>query len=111
MDKVYQAGAGGCGVEAFLLLTHIAAFVQSLYYGGTCGGTAYAVLLQCVTQVFITDQLAGGLHGPQQGGFGVGFGRLSPFLLYFGQVSAALIYREPGQDTFFVIGLFIGIFI
>ena len=60
------------------------------------------VLLQRIAQLVVVHQLAGCLHGAQQGRLGVGTGRLCPLLVQFGEVRSAFSPGEGRQCALFV---------
>ncbi len=96
----YEFASGGGGCEVFALSHDVAAAEERFDDGCTRGGSAYAVFLQCVAQFFVVDGAPGGFHGAQEGGFGVGFGRLCGFLRQVGAVRSALAFHEVGEYLF-----------
>ena len=65
--------------------------------GGTGGGRTQALLLESLLELLFLDELAGGLHGPQQASLGIGF-RWHGFSSSNERLMrAALAGTKPGQ--------------
>lgn len=103
LDGGDEVDAGIGGDEALAFLADIVALEEGLDDGGAGGGTADAVLFEGVAELFVGDVLAGGLHGTQQGGLGVGLGRLGPLLGECGCMWTTLAFLEVGQGFLFVV--------
>ena len=78
------------GNEAFAFLADVVTFEKGFDDGGTGGRTPDAVFLHGIAQFFVIDKLACRFHRTEQGGFGIGFGRLCPFLGKRGEVRTRL---------------------
>ena len=81
----------------FALAANVLASEQRLDDGGACRRTSDAVLLHCVAQFLVVHSASRRLHGAQQRGLGVRFGRLRHFLCQVGQVRSALALYKVGQ--------------
>lgn len=102
---MYDADEGyacGRGFEAFAHLADVLSLEEGLYDGGARGGAADAVGLEGVAQLFVVYGLAGGLHGAEERGFGVGLGGRGLLLGQRGLVGAALPFLEVGQGLLVV---------
>ena len=56
---------------AALLLDDVAALEERLDDVGTCRGASDTILLHCLTEFFLLDELTRGLHSTQECRFGV----------------------------------------
>ena len=99
VDDVNEVDACLGGLQALAVAYDVVALEEGFDDGGSCGGTSDAVFLQGVAQLLVLDGLAGCLHSAEQGGLGVGLGRLRPFLLKVGDVRAALALGEEGESA------------
>ena len=102
---VYQLYAGGGGKQVLALPHDVVALEERLNDAGSRRRTSYTVLLQGRAQFLVVYKFAGRLHGAQQGGLGVVFGRRGPFLGQRGLVRAALAFHEVGQYLLLVVFL------
>ena len=80
MDDADEFHACGGSEEVLALFADVASLEECLYDGGASGGASYAVLFHGIAQLFVFDELSCCLHGAQQGGFGIWFWGLGPFL-------------------------------
>ena len=80
--------------------------------GRTGRGATDAILFQCVSQFIVLHQLAGGLHGTQQGCLGIGLGWLCASLFQKGLMRAALPFVKMRQHAVVLVRrVVVGIFL
>ena len=96
-----EVDAGVGGDECFAFFAYVVAFEECFDDGGACGGSPDAVFFECVAEFVVGYCLAGGFHGAEECGFGVGFGRLCPFFGKGGGVRSVLSLLEVGQCFLF----------
>ena len=102
LDDTYEGNACGRGFQTLANFLNILPLVECLDDGGTRRGTADAVGFEGVAQLVVVHHLAGRLHGAEEGGFGVGFGRCG-LLLGEGRLMWAMFaLLEGGKGLLFV---------
>ena len=94
----------GSGYQVFPFQSDIMSLEEGLDDGGPGGRTADTVLFQGITQFVVVHQATRSLHGAQERGFCVRFGRLCPFFGQVRYVRAAFAFCESGKRAFLLGG-------